>query len=47
MYDSAKMAGLPVGVQFVARPFQEETVLRAMRVLSELRPFTHKPALQL
>lgn len=36
-------AGLPVGVQVAGLPFKEETVLRAMRVLSELVPFQSAP----
>ena len=39
VYNAARMKGLPVGVQVVGLPWQEETVLRAMRVLGKAYPY--------
>jgi aspartyl-tRNA(Asn)/glutamyl-tRNA(Gln) amidotransferase subunit A len=36
--------GLPLGLQLIGRPFDEETVLRAARVLETAAQFTAKPA---
>jgi len=45
LYDPVKAAGLPLAVQVVGLPFQEETVLRTMRALEALIPFaaSHPP----
>lgn len=37
-YDAEKMKGLPVGVQVVTRPFQEEKAIGIMRLLDEALP---------
>ena len=42
-YDPAKQHGLPVGVQIAGLSMEDETVLRAMRIISELIPFNHIP----
>ncbi|KAN0066365.1 hypothetical protein ACQY0O_000459 [Thecaphora frezii] len=38
VYDAKKMHGLPVGVQVVARPFQEEKAIGVMRLLDDALP---------
>jgi fatty acid amide hydrolase len=43
-YDANKAEGLPVGVQVVGLPFRDETVLRAMRIISRLVPFNDRPS---
>ncbi len=35
--------GLPLGLQLIGRPFDEETVLRAGQVLESAAEFTHRP----
>ncbi len=35
-YDAEEMKGLPVGVQIVAPPYQEETVLQAMNIIDRV-----------
>ena len=38
-YDPNESAGLPVGVQIAAAPYQDELVLRAMREIEKVRPW--------
>ncbi|EPQ32148.1 uncharacterized protein PFL1_00345 [Pseudozyma flocculosa PF-1] len=38
VYDAKKMAGLPVGVQVVARPYEEEKAIGIMRLLDDALP---------
>ena len=42
-YNADKMAGLPIGVQIAGLPMEDETVLRAMRQISDLMQFNHRP----
>lgn len=42
-YDPVQQTGLPLGVQIVSLPFQEEMVLRVMKEVSEYIPFSAKP----
>lgn len=42
-YQLSQQKGLPVGVQVVGRPFKDETVLRAMRIIEKLVQFKPRP----
>lgn len=42
-YNLAEQNGLPLGVQVVGRPFKDETVLRAMRIIENLVQFKPRP----
>ena len=35
-YDPVKMHGLPVGIQIVGKPYEEEKVLAIMRIIEDL-----------
>ena len=39
-YDPAQTAGMPVGVQVAAAPYADETVLRVMKEIERLKPWT-------
>lgn len=42
-YDVEKQKGLPIGVQVVGKPFKDETVLRAMKIIERLMQFKPQP----
>jgi len=42
-YNHEKMHGLPIGVQVVGLPMEDETVLRAMKQISQLIPWSTPP----
>ena len=42
-YDPVEAEGLPVGIQVVAPPLRDESVLRAMRIIQSLIPFHMTP----
>ena len=43
-YNLKEQHGLPLGVQVVGKPFKDETVLRAMKIIEELVNFQPRPS---